>query len=234
MVIIDAIMMNNPCYKANKKIKVKGLMLHSVGCPQPSASVFIRNWNKSSFNNACVHAFIDGNTGAVHQTLPWEHRGWHAGDDANNTHIGVEMCEPSTIKYTSGATFTVKDEKDAKAVAMRTYNSAVELFAELCTVYDLDPLADGVIISHAEGYKRGVASNHADPEHLWKQLKLPYTMNTFRQQVAQKMKPTNTTDNKNVFYRVQVGAFTNKKNAEKLVADLKKIGYEAIITKVTV
>jgi hypothetical protein len=28
-----------------------------------------------------------------------------------------------------------------------------------------DPKADGVIIGHYEGHKRGIASNHADPGH---------------------------------------------------------------------
>ena len=42
------------------------------------------------------------------------------------------MCEPATIKYTSGSSFTCSDKTDAKAVAKRTYESAVELFAKLC------------------------------------------------------------------------------------------------------
>ena len=29
--------------------------------------------------------------------------GWHGGGSSNNTHIGVEMCEPACIKYTGGA-----------------------------------------------------------------------------------------------------------------------------------
>ena len=33
----------NPCYKAGRSIKAKGLMLHSVGCPQPDPMVFIKN-----------------------------------------------------------------------------------------------------------------------------------------------------------------------------------------------
>ena len=44
--IIQSILTLNPCYTANKKITVQGIMLHSVGCPQPNASVFIKNWNK--------------------------------------------------------------------------------------------------------------------------------------------------------------------------------------------
>jgi len=187
MRIVESILTKNPCYTANRKITVKGLMLHSVGCSQPSASVFVKNWNSASHTSSCVHAFIDGNDGTVYQTLPWNHRGWHAGGSANNTHIGVEMCEPACIKYTGGATFTCSDTSTAKAVAKRTYEAAVELFAKLCKDYNLDPIADGVIISHSEGYKRGVASGHADPEHLWKQLGLSYTMATFREAVRAKI-----------------------------------------------
>lgn len=187
MKLVESILTKNPCYKTGKKITVKGLMLHSVGCPQPNASVFIKNWNSESYDRACVHGFIDGNDGTVYQTLPWNHRGWHGGGSSNNTHIGVEMCEPACIKYTGGATFTCSDTATAKAVAKRTYEAAVELFAFLCSEYDLDPLADGVIVSHAEGYKRDIASNHGDPEHLWNQLKTGYTMDGFRKAVKAAM-----------------------------------------------
>ena len=187
MKIIQSILTKNPCYTAGKKITVKGLMLHSVGCPQPSASVFVKNWNSASHTTSCVHAFVDGNTGDVYQTLPWNHRGWHGGGSSNNTHIGVEMCEPGCIKYTGGSTFTCSDLATAKAVVQRTYDTAVQLFAHLCKQYNLDPMGAGVIVSHAEGYKRGIASNHGDPEHLWKQLGMGYTMDTFRKAVKKQM-----------------------------------------------
>ena len=191
MKLVESILTRNPCYTAGRKITVKGLMLHSVGCPQPSASVFIKNWNSASYTSACVHGFIDGGDGTVYQTLPWDHRGWHCGSGSkgsgNDTHIGVEMCEPACIKYTSGANFTCSDAATAKAVAERTYQAAVELFAMLCQKFSLDPLGDGVIVSHKEGCKRGIASNHGDPEHLWTQLGLPYTMDTFRKAVKAAM-----------------------------------------------
>ena len=228
MKIIDAIMTRNPCYKAGRKITVKGLMLHSVGCPQPKASVFVTNWNREDYDRACVHAFIDGNSGDVYQTLPWNHRGWHGGGSSNNTHVGVEMCEPACIKYTSGSTFTCSDVTTARAVVKRTYESAVELFAKLCKDYNLDPLADGVIVSHKEGCKRGIASNHGDPEHLWNQLGLGYTMDTFRQAVKKAMEgnaPASGT-----LYKVQVGAYSVKANAEAMLAKLKKAGFDGFIT----
>lgn len=184
MKIVQAILTKNDCYRSGRQITVKGLMLHSVGCSQPSAQVFTSRWNKAGVA-ACVHAFIDGNTGDVYQTLPWNHRGWHAGGSANNTHIGVEMCEPACIKYTGGSSFTCSDTAAAKAVAQRTYKAAVELFAYLCKQYGLNPLTQ--ICSHAEGYKKGIATNHGDPEHLWRGLNMGYTMDKFRQEVKAAM-----------------------------------------------
>lgn len=187
---------NNPCYKNNvnkadsryitfQQRGPKGLMLHSVGCSQPSAEVFAKQWNRSGIEVA-VHAVLQAD-GTVYQCLPWNYRGWHAGGNANNTHVGVEMTEPAQIKYTGGSTFTVLDKAAAQAQAQGTYQTAVELFAKLCYDYKLEPLADGVIISHHEGYLRGVASNHGDPEHLWKGLGLSYTMNGFRRDVKAAM-----------------------------------------------
>ena len=191
MKLIESILTKNPCYTAGRKITVKGLMLHSVGCSQPKASVFINSWNSASYDRACVHGFIDANDGTIYQTLPWNHRGWHCGSGSkgsgNNTHIGVEMCEPACIRYTGGSSFTCSDTATAKACAERTYQAAVELFAMLCKEYGLDPLADGVVISHKEGHSRGIASNHGDPEHLWTQLKMGYTMDTFRKAVKAAM-----------------------------------------------
>lgn len=230
MKLVKSYLEKNPCYKAGREITVKGLMLHSVGCSQPKASVFINSWNRADFGMACVHGFIDGNDGTVYQTLPWNHRGWHCASgpngSGNNTHIGVEMCEPSCIRYTGGSSFTCSDLGKARTSAEKTYEAAVELFAMLCKEYGLNPLADGVIISHREGHQRGIASNHGDPEHLWKGLGMGYTMDTFRKAVKAKMDG----DSENIgnqtgdLYRVrktwadsrsQLGAYKILKNAKK-------------------
>lgn len=217
MEIVKSILTKNPCYTAGRTITVKGLMLHSVGCPQPSAQAFINNWNSPSYDRACVHGFIDANNGKVYQTLPWNRRGWHAGGTANNTHIGVEMCEPSQIKYTGGSSFTCTDKTAAKAAAKRTYNSAVQLFAYLCKEYKLNPLGNGVIVSHKEGCARGIASNHGDPEHLWKGLGLSYTMDTFRKDVKKAMEGNKTTTKT----ETKKPTTTVKKDTSKVVVNYK-------------
>ena len=215
----------NPCYQANlkkadsryvrfQKNGPRGLMLHSVGCAQPSAGVFYDLWNRETYTAACVHAFIDADTGEVWQTLPWNYRGWHCAGSGNNTHLGVEMCESRHITYTGGDRFTVKDLTKARADCKRTYEAAVELFAHLCREYGLDPLRD--IISHREGGQKGVASGHTDPEHYWQGLGLPYTMDTFRAAVKKALEPKPEQPGK--IYRIQLGAFRTRATAEAFLS----------------
>ena len=115
-------------------------------------------------------------------------RGWHCGGAANGTHIGVEMTEPDvSMSYAEAAEqFT------------GTYHAAVELFAQLCEMYSLDPLADGVIIGHAEGHRRGVASNHADPELLWNTYGMGHTMDGFRRDVYAEMHKNDEEDDEDM------------------------------------
>lgn len=206
MKLIESFITRNPCYGANmanadyryttfQRRGPLGLVLHSVGCAQPSAEVFVKKWNSTSYDRACVHAFIDANTGTVYQCMPWNFRAWHVGGSANNTHIGVEMCEPSAIKYTTGAKFTIKDKEKAFKQCETAYKAAVELFAMLCNKYKLDPLKDGVILSHNECGKRGIGSGHVDPEHLWRGLGIGYTMDGFRNDVKKAMRGAGVTPN---------------------------------------
>ena len=185
--IIPAFLTQNPCFLAKRKIAVKGLMLHSVGCPQPHPGPFLQDWNRRDFDRACVHAFIDAENGDVFQTLPWDARGWHAGGPMNNTHIGVEMCEPKEVRYLDDFHFECANREKALSQIKRTYETAVGLFAYLAESFNLDPLEDGVIVSHHEGHLRGLASDHEDPEHLWSGLDAPYSMDGFRKAVQDRL-----------------------------------------------
>ena len=176
----------NECYQLGKYITVKGLMLHSTGAPNTKLSRYVgpddgllganqygNHWNqfRPDGRQVCVHGFIgklkDGSI-ATYQTLPWEMRGWHAGGAANNTHIGVEICEDG---LTDGTYFR------------SVYQEAVELFAMLCKEFNLDPLKN--IICHAEGYKQGIASNHGDVTYWF--AKHGKTMDDFRYDVKEFM-----------------------------------------------
>lgn len=231
------ILTENACYKAGEKIAVKGIMVHSTGANTPWLKRYVgpddgklgknqygNHWNTyhPGGREVCVHAFIgklaDG-TIATYQTLPWDHRGWHAGGSANNTHIGFEICEDGLTDY---------------AYFKKVYREAVELCAYLCKEYGL---TEKNIICHSEGYKQGVSSNHGDVMHWFP--KHGKSMDTFRAEVkALLATATETTEEDTAkstvtypeklttgYYRVrkdwkdsksQVGAYrilTNAKNA---------------------
>lgn len=181
MQIIQAFVTRNPLYQQYTRIQVRKLVLHSVGCPQPSAAVFARQWQTARY---FAHAVLQAD-GTVYQVAPWDCRLMHVGA-ANAYSIGVEMTEPDCIRYTGGATFVCSDRARAVAQVTGTYNTAVALFAWLCQRFGLDPNKD--IISHAEASVAGIGTDHVDPEHLWRQLGTGYTMDGFRRDVAEAMK----------------------------------------------
>lgn len=191
--VAEAFATKNKCYQIGAPLTPQGVMLHSIGTPQPNAAVMARSYNQYQPNgrSVCVHGFVQRD-GTYYHTLPYNLRAWHCGGSANQTHIGIEMTEPASIVYTGGASWRDLDPAATEAHVRGTYAAAVELFAQLCEQYALDPLADGVIISHAEGAARGVASRHADPTHLWRAFGL--TMDGFRAAVAEAMAAKNTVE----------------------------------------
>ena len=183
----------NRAYTSGKEIDVKGIVLHSYGCPQPDPDVLVKKWDNASAS-ACVHAHIGKDEVVV--TLPCEEksgeaaRGWHAGSgskgSANNSHLSAEMTEPATIKYVGGSNWIeLGDGSNTKAHVLATYKNAVDLYAAWCCRHGLDPLADGVILSHREAHARGIASNHGDVEHIW--LRFGLSMDQFRRDVKAAM-----------------------------------------------
>ncbi len=200
---IKKFVIKNPCYKNGRTIEPKGVMLHSVGVAQPDPLVLVNKFDNENIE-VCVHGFIGKER--AYQIMPWNRRAWHCGGSGNNTHIGIEMTEPSTINYTGGSTWTDRNPIETREFIQSTYKNAVELFAIICKEYELNPLLDGVVISHSEGCKRGIASNHADVEHIWS--KFGFSMDQFRIDINEKMKGDK--------YMVEKKIFCINGNDEKL------------------
>lgn len=219
------ILTNNACFKAGKTIIPKGIMVHSTGADNPWLKRYVgpddgllgknqynNHWNqeKPGGRQVCVHAFIgklaDG-TIATYQTLPWNHRGWHAGGKANDTHIGFEICEDGL----SDSTYFNK-----------VYLEAVELCVFLCREFGL---TEKDIICHSEGYKQGIASNHGDVLHWFPKHRK--SMDTFRADVKSGLSfaaSVETTPPKK-YYRVQLGSFSVKANADAMLSKAKAAGF---------
>lgn len=226
---------SNPCYqREGDRPKTTHLILHSTAADNPNLKRYVtpddgmlgenkykNGWN-SPDEDTLVHAVIGKNKNGfveAYQIAPWKKRVWGCGGDANGYAIQVEMCEDKTL----GANY-----------AKETYNVAVKLFAHLCKVYGI-PVEN--IWSHDEAGKKGQASDHDDPEDWWKKVKSGLTMDGFRKDVAallggEKTKEQLPAEASGSLFRVQVGAFTLKKNAEYKLQALKSAGYDAFVTQI--
>ena len=220
----------NECYIAGKTMVPKGIMVHSTGANNPYLRRYVgpddgrlgenrygNHWNqpRPDGRQVCVHAFIgrlaDG-TIATYQTLPWNYVGWHSGSgflgkvkNANNTgYIGFEICE---------------DGLDDGGYFGAVYKEAAQLCVYLCREFDLSAYD---IIDHSEGHKLGIARNHADVGH-WFRLH-GKNMDSFRADVLDVLEPAR-------FYRVQVGAYRERANAERMLAKVRLAGFEDAFIK---
>ena len=226
----------NACYKAGRKITPKGIMVHSTGANNPWLKRYVgpddgklgknqynNHWNQPMDREVCVHAFIgklaDGSV-ATYQVLPWDHRGWHAGGEANNTHIGFEICE---------------DGLSDRTYFDKVYREAVELCAYLCRQYGLTEKA---IICHCEGYKQGIASNHGDVMHWFP--KHGKSMDTFRADVKallgsqETSEPTPPSNDVGVGSKVEIKDSAGKYNPESTtIPGWVKTDYYHIVTQTT-
>ena len=216
--IVEAFATKNKCYQVGAPLTPQGIMLHSIGCPQPNAAVMAHRYDtyQPGGQSVCVHGFIQRD-GTYYHILPYDMIAWHCGGSANSTHIGIEMTEPASIVYAGGASWRDLDPAATEAHVRGTYAAAVELFAQLCEQYALDPMQDGVIISHAEGAARGVASHHADPTHLWWAFGL--TMDGFRHDVAAAMAAKNTEEDDDMIRYHSIGEMPSyyREEASQLV-----------------
>lgn len=168
-------------------IAVKGLCLHSVGCPQPRADVFAKNFNSPNAR-ASIHGCIE--PGRFIEMAPiMEKKGrtkkcYHVGSGSkgsrNTSHIGIEMTEPSTIKYVGGASFKDLNPENTRKHVTEVTATAAELFADLCIFHGLT-VNDITITTHRQSHLDGYGGNHGDPEHIWKVI--GYTLKDFRRDV---------------------------------------------------
>lgn len=158
----------NDGYRQNGALKPQGVMVHSTASPGIMAKAFRDRFNKAGLGKS-VHGFVDDKVYV--QCLPYTQKAGHCRYSGNDTHIGIEMCEPKAWE-TDSAYFAA------------VYANTVELTADLCKEFGI-PVTPQTVLSHAEGYQLGIASNHSDVGHWWTYF--GKTMDDFRAAVTAKM-----------------------------------------------
>lgn len=164
------------CYKSTKVCSKIGIQVHSVGSKGTRKDRWKRSWNAPD-RNVCAGYLIDMD--GIWEILPEGKRCWLSGSgnngNANNTHLGFEICEPLTRESTPD----VMDDIYGKVLYLCTY---------LCKKFGISPTN---VHDHAELHKMGLASNHADVGHWWgKSPWQDYTMDRLRSNIAKELEGT--------------------------------------------
>lgn len=206
----------NDCYKQNKKMKPKGIVVHSTGVSNSNLKRYLgpddgrigynpnhNHWNRPNVSK-CVHAFIgEDKNGCVctYQTLPLNICAWGAGKGSK----GSYNYSPAYLQFE-----ILEDDLDDKLYFNKVMKEAQELCAKWCKEYNI-PVKN--VVSHSEAHTKGYASNHADCDH-WLEC-FGKDMNWFRTQVSNLLKSPNGT--------IRVGDKVKIKDGVTTYYDGKKI-----------
>lgn len=210
------------CYKANRKMKPKGIVVHSTGVNNTSLKRYLgpddgrvgknshdNHWNRPGMSS-CVHGFIGKDKKGLictYQTLPLNICAWGVGKGSkgsynyNPAYLQFEILEDS-----------LKNKKYFNAVM----KEAQELCAKWCKQYNI-PV--NKIVSHKEAHVEGYGSNHADCDH-WL-AKFGKDMDWFRSEVQKILNTTNNTIKVGDKVKIKDGVNTYY-NGKKLPSWVKK------------
>jgi N-acetylmuramoyl-L-alanine amidase CwlA len=155
-------------------IKPVGVVLHSTATPGATDEAEYKYFNSAN-RSASAHTFIDWDsiTELVYVEPGKVERAWHAGKTANDSYIGVELCEPSGNSLDSSAFNEVWDR-------------AVWYFAHLfIDILGVTAVTKDRLMSHAEVSAKWKESNHQDPVAYFK--KYGRTVDDFRLAVQKRI-----------------------------------------------
>lgn len=193
--------------------RVTKIVVHYVGNPGSTA----KN-NRDYFNNMPEVAktrpdavryvsshYVIGLSGEIIACVP-ENEIAYCSNSANSYSISIENCHPDREGCFNPATL----------------RALTELLCDLCQRYHLDPKTD--IIRHYD------VTGKACP--LW-YVSHPDEWEALRAQVADKLagKPVDPLPEKGTLYRVQVGAFGQRSNAEAMQKQLQAAGYASFVVQ---
>ena len=138
----------------------------------------VKQWQQELQRMGLYTGEIDGSFGPATETAT----------KAAQAALGLTQdgsCGPATLAAAAAqpGSLMAYDPAETEDYFEAIWNRAVSLCVKLCNAYQLDPMTD--ILCHAEGYRAGIASNHADVEHWWP--KHGRTMDDFRAAVKAAM-----------------------------------------------
>jgi N-acetylmuramoyl-L-alanine amidase len=187
------------------------VVAHDTGNPDSTAQQNFNYFNSRQME-ASVHVFIDDKQILI--IIPLHEKAWHVRSnvsDANEWAIGVELCYGPSINFSEA------------------YSRYVWFFAYLCEMYQWDPE------THIKGHFQLDPKRRTDPLNSFHQYdkSFPFFIEDVKYELKKQLvkhkefKETATASGS--LYKVQIGAFSSRDNAQKLAAKAKEAGFAVYI-----
>lgn len=169
--------------------------------------------------NQCSANYVVGKDGSIGLSVDEKDRSWCSSNGANDHRaVTIEVASDTTSPY---------------KVTDVAYKSLINLLVDICqrnNIKELKWKSDKSLIGQVDKQNMTV--------HRWfanKACPGDYLYNLHSQiakEVNERLNKGSTSDSK-VIYRVQVGAFSKKSNADALLKKLKAAGFDGFITTVS-
>lgn len=203
-----------------------GVTIHNTGRIVPSkgttcAEQYTRSTANGNMKSVRVHLYVDD--AEAWQNLPFDWQSWHAGHSGRPDAHGSEAGNAQTISIEcimngSG------DEKDLKA-----RDNAARLAAYLLDTYGGELYTHNYWENIRNGWKGSIDElNKRNDGYKGCPIYIRPKWDEFKALVAKYRKGAAPDDNSTV-YRIQLGAYRDKKNAEAKLEEVRKHFPDAII-----
>ena len=169
-------------------------------------------------NASCNYGI--GTDGKVVLVVDEANRSWCSSNRANDQRaVTIECASDTTEPYTMNSTVYKKLVKLCVDICKRNGKTKLLWFGDKDKTLKYTPKQNEMVIT----VHRWFAAKACPGDWLYSRL------GDLADRVTKELSGTPTTSTRQTIYRVQVGAFTNKKNARSLLSEVKKKGFDAII-----
>lgn len=177
---------------------------------------------------ASAHYFVDGDS--VTQSVPDNHIAWHCGGSfyfhdqcRNSNSIGVELCDERKNGVVYPTNETIANALELVEYLMKKYNVPKQ---NVIRHYDVTRKA-------CPAYWCGTEKNNKLwKTEFWNKLNCAASGENSNGETASDKTETGTREEAAPLYRVQVGAFSLKKNATAKCEAVKSFGFDAFVVQI--
>lgn len=215
-----------------RKSEIDMVIIHCIvgqWTAKQGCDYFATTKNQSSAN------YVVGKDGSIGLSVDEKDRAWTSGGkDKNGNPIRVNGISGADVDHRAITIEVASDTTHPYKVTDAAYKALINLLVDICQRNNIKELlwkADKSLVGKIDKQNMAV--------HRWfanKACPGDYLYNLhdeIAKEVNEKLNPPKTSTTSNVLYRVQVGAFSKKSNADAMLKKLKAAGFDGFITTVS-